>query len=275
MKIGFIGAGNMGSSILGGILRNGIASPDDIMASCRTEKSRRSIEERFGVHAMPDNCVIACESDVLFLAVRPGTLDEVIEEIRNHVAPDTIIVSVVAGRSLSSLEAAFDSSDVKHKIVQVMPNTPALVGEGMTAVIPNDQLTEEDIETVMRLMESFGKAEIISDKMIDPFTALAGCAPAMMFMIIESMADYGVRAGFTKMQAAGIAAQAMKGAAEMVLDTGMHPAELKDMVCTPGGDTIIGIHDLEKTGLRSTIIEGMRSFEHACAGMDSEKAIRG
>ena len=265
--IGIIGAGNMGSSILGGILRSGIAAADDIMASCRSEASRKAISERFGVHVTGDNRSIAKASDVLIIAVKPSDIDQLIAEIREYIRTDAIIISAAAGKSVGYLEEAFGADAAPRKIVQIMPNTPVLVGEGMTAVIPNSQITDEDLETVMKLTGSFGNAEVIPESMIDKFTALAGCSPAMMFMIIESMADYGVRAGFTKMRASQIAAQAMKGAAEMLLETGKHPAELKDMVCTPGGDTIVGIHDLEKSGLRSCIIEGMRSFERACAHM--------
>ncbi|MCI9080415.1 MAG: pyrroline-5-carboxylate reductase [Lachnospiraceae bacterium] len=258
MKIGFIGAGNMAQAIIGGILRNGTASREEIIASAATNKTITKVASEFGIETTLDNRKTAL-ADMLFLAVKPVYYKQVIDEIKDVKAKESqIIITIAAGKSIEWVENAFGSS---RKIIRTMPNTPALVGEGITAVCPNSNVTEEELESVMKLLKSFGKAEIIKESMMDAVVATSGSSPAYVFMFIEAMADAAVAEGMPRAQAYSFAAQSVLGSAKMVLETGKHPGELKDMVCSPSGTTIEAVRILEKTGFRSSIIECMK----ACA----------
>ena len=257
MKLGFIGAGNMAQAIIGGILKKGIYSKDDIIASAATEKTINKVSEEFGINTTLDNKKVA-EADILFLAVKPVYYKSVIDEIKDIVSSDQIIVTIAAGKSIAWVEEAFGGA---RKIVRTMPNTPALVGEGITAVCTNSNVSESDLSNVMDLLESFGKAEVINENVMDAVVAVSGSSPAYVFMFIEAMADAAVAEGMPRAQAYKFAAQSVLGSAKMVLETGKHPGELKDMVCSPAGTTIEAVRVLEKEGLRSSVMECMK----ACA----------
>ncbi len=263
-KIGFIGAGNMGGAMIGGIARAGFA---DVFVADKNQAAVENLKKEFGIKAA-DNQEAATVADILFLAVKPNILLDVITEIRNHVQKDALVVSIAAGKTLETLDSAFGR---ELKIVRVMPNTPALVGEGMSALALNKIVGQpeyaEEIQTLVRLFESFGKAEIIPEKLMDAVTAVSGSSPAYVFMFIEAMADAAVLGGMPRAQAYTFAAQAVLGSAKMVLETGRHPGELKDMVCSPAGTTIEAVKILEETGLRSGIIQAME----AC--MEKSKAM--
>lgn len=257
MKLGFIGAGNMAQAIIGGILKKGILSKDEIIASAATEKTINKVSEEFGINTTLDNKKVA-EAEILFLAVKPVYYRSVIDEIKDVVSSDQIIVTIAAGKSVAWVEEAFGG--VK-KIIRTMPNTPALVGEGITAVCPNSNINDKDLSKVMELLESFGKAEVINESIMDAVVAVSGSSPAYVFMFIEAMADAAVAEGMPRAQAYKFAAQSVLGSAKMVLETGKHPGELKDMVCSPAGTTIEAVRVLEKEGLRSSVMECMK----ACA----------
>ena len=256
MKIGFIGCGNMASAMIGGIVKSGLAGQGGIMASAKSEKTRERIRQDSNLLCGP-NRVVAAYSVILFLAVKPQYYEEVILEIRDAVRPDVIIVTIAPGKTLKWLAGLFGQ---QRKIVRTMPNTPAMVGEGMTAVCPNPNITDEDLATVLRILSSFGKAEVIPESLIDVATAVSGSSPAYIFLVIEAMADGAVADGMPRDKAYRFAAQAVLGSAKMVLDTGKHPGELKDMVCSPGGTTMEAVRVLEEKGLRSALIEA----EKAC-----------
>ena len=186
------------------------------------------------------------EADILFLAVKPVYYKSVIDEIKDIVSSDQIIVTIAAGKSIAWVEEAFGGA---RKIVRTMPNTPALVGEGITAVCTNSNVSESDLSNVMDLLESFGKAEVINENVMDAVVAVSGSSPAYVFMFIEAMADAAVAEGMPRAQAYKFAAQSVLGSAKMVLETGKHPGELKDMVCSPAGTTIEAVRVLEKEGL--------------------------
>lgn len=257
MKLGFIGAGNMAQAIIGGVLKNGILSKDDIIASAATKKTINKVSKEYGINTTLDNRK-AAKSNILFLAVKPVYYQQVINEIRDIVSSEQIIVTIAAGKSLEWVEEAFGG--VK-KIVRTMPNTPALVGEGITAVCPNSNIAEKDLAKVMELLESFGEAEVINENIMDAVVAVSGSSPAYVFMFIEAMADAAVAEGMPRTQAYKFAAQSVLGSAKMVLETGKHPGELKDMVCSPSGTTIEAVRVLEKEGFRSCVMECMK----ACA----------
>ena len=181
--------------------------------------------------------------------------EDVIKEIRDVVADDTIVVSIAPGKKLTWIEGLFGKP---LKIVRTMPNTPALVGEGMSCVCGNAKCSSEDVDTVCRIFAGFGKTEIVEEDMIDVVVGVSGSSPAYVFMFIEAMADAAVAQGMPRKQAYQFAAQAVLGSAKLLLETGMHPGELKDMVCSPAGTTIEGVRILEKNGFRSAVFEALQ-----------------
>ena len=255
MNIGFIGCGNMATAMLGGILKNNLVPKENLMASDKSEQAMEKIRRDMGI-ATADNCRVAESADVLVLAVKPVYMEEVIEEIADAVRPETIVVTLAPGKTLKWLDATFGRPT---KLVRTMPNTPALVGEGMTAICPNEFVQPEELEQVARIFRSFGKAQVVSETMIDVVTGISGSSPAYVFLFIEAMADAAVAEGMPRAQAYEFASQAVLGSAKMVLETGKHPGELKDMVCSPGGTTIEGVRVLEEKGLRSAVFEATRA----------------
>ena len=256
MKIGFIGCGNMATAMIHGILKSGLASERDLMASAKTEKTQKKITDELHL-ACGTNEETASVSAVLFLAVKPQFYEDVILSIRDHVKKDALIVTLAPGKTLEWLGSLLGED---RKIIRTMPNTPAMVGEGMTAVCPNHSVTDEELDTVLTLLSSFGQAEVIPENLIDVATAVSGSSPAYIFLAIEAMADGAVADGMPRSKAYRFAAQAVLGSAKMVLETGKHPGELKDMVCSPGGTTMEAVRVLEEKGLRSALIEA----EKAC-----------
>lgn len=253
MKIGFIGAGNMGGAIIGGIVKNNISK--DILVYDKNAEALAAVCSEFNVLSAQDNKEVAKNSDILFLAVKPNVLYSVIEEIKESVSEKTVIVSIVAGQGIEKIEKAFEKN---VKIIRVMPNTPALVGESMSALCKNSNVTEKETESVLNIFEGLGRAEEVSEYMMDAVTAVSGSSPAYIFMLIEAMADAAVMGGMPRNKAYTFAAQAVLGSAKMVLETGKHPGELKDMVCSPAGTTIEAVKILEEKGFRSAVIEAMK-----------------
>ncbi len=265
MKIGFIGGGNMGSAIIGGIVKAGIAPAADITVADLNTAGLERLKEEYGVNTVTDNTK-AAGGDILFLCVKPNVIAAVIEEIKDAVGEDTIVVSIAAGRSIEMLEGCFKKP---VKLIRAMPNTPALVGEGMAALSLNALMEEhrEESKAVVDIFNSFGRAEIVPEKLMDAVTAVSGSSPAYVFMFIEAMADAAVIGGMPRAQAYTFAAQAVLGSAKMVLDTGKHPGELKDMVCSPAGTTIDAVASLEADGFRSAVIKAMKACMDKSAGM--------
>lgn len=256
MKIGFIGLGNMAKAMLGGMIAKGIAKPEDIIGSARTEETRKTVAEKYGITVCADNKMVASEADVLILAVKPQMFPAVIPEIKDEVNADALVISIAAGKTMAQIEEAFGR---KVKLVRCMPNTPAMVGEGCSGVCRNELVSDEEMEESMKLLTSFGIAEEVTEKLIDAVGAVSGSSPAFVFMFIEALADGGVKAGMTRKQAYRFAAQAVMGSAKLMLETGKHPGELKDMVCSPGGTTIEGVQALEEMGLRSSVMNAIEA----------------
>jgi pyrroline-5-carboxylate reductase len=254
--IGFIGCGNMAQTILGGILQAGIVDERAVMTSAKSEATRRKVSEEFQVECTADNLAVAGFSDILFLSIKPDQYKEVISEVKDTVKEGAIVVTIAAGIALEWMEAQFGKS---IKIVRTMPNTPSLVGEGMTAYCVNERLTEEELDEVSIILGSFGKAERVEESLMDAIPAVSGSSPAYVFMFIEALADGAVLQGIPRNQAYELAAQAVLGAAKMVIETGKHPGELKDAVCSPGGATIEAVSALEKNGFRGAILSAMEA----------------
>ena len=220
------------------------------------EEQLDAFMEKYDVFTTTENSAVTADSDVLFLCVKPNVIYSVIDEIKDSASENTVIVSIAAGQSVECLEKAFGK---KVKLVRLMPNTPALVGEGMTAMTYNENVTADEAAAVKKILDSFGKTEIVSEKLMDAVTAVSGSSPAYVFMFIEAMADAAVMGGMPRNQAYTFAAQAVLGSAKMVLETGKCPSELKDMVCSPSGTTIEAVASLERNGFRGAVIDAMKA----------------
>jgi len=254
MKLGFIGLGNMAEAIIGGILKEGLAERKDITGSTKSVSSAEKKASKLGIEVTTDNLKVVKNSDVLFLAVKPQFFPEVIEQIRDEIKSDTLIISIAAGKTISYIEEQF-GKDIA--LVRCMPNTPALVLEGCTGYCVNDLVTEENKEYAHRLLQSFGKAIEVPERLIDVVGAVSGSSPAFVFTFMEALADGAVAQGMPRSQAYEFAAQAVLGSAKLMLETGMHPGQLKDMVCSPGGTTIQGMRVLEEQGMRAAVMDAV------------------
>ncbi|WP_297521704.1 pyrroline-5-carboxylate reductase [uncultured Clostridium sp.] len=259
-KIGFIGCGNMGGAMLEGILKAGIFDKESIFCSAKSEESKKNISEKFGVN-VADNTEVTRNSDILILAVKPHFFSEVIKEIKDYVRADTIIVSIAAGVGIEDIQSMFGIYSYGLKVVRTMPNTPALVGEGMSAICANKNVTDIELEEIQDIFNSFGKSEILEEKYFHGFIALCGSSPAYGYMFIEAMGTAGIKAGIPANKSYKLAAQSLLGTAKMVLETGEHPAVLKDRVCSPSGTTIEAVSELENAGFRKAIIGAMEACE--------------
>lgn len=255
-KVGFIGCGKMAQAMIEGVLRSEIVNPKNMIASASTQQTIDAVKNKFQINVTLQNKEVAVDSDFLILAVKPNLYPNVIEEIKDVLKDDCIIVTVAAGITLSFIEQAFSK---RVKAVRTMPNTPSLVGEGMSVICANDAVTVKDLKEVVVLFESFGRTEILDESLMDAVPAISGSSPAYVYMFIEALADGGVRQGIPRDKAYRLASQAILGAAKMVLETGMHPGALKDNVCTPGGATIEAVATLEKHNFRAGIIAAMES----------------
>lgn len=256
MKIGFIGLGNMASAIIDGILKSGKTDATNIFGSDNFEGARVRAKERFGIQVSDSNVTVANNVDVLFLAVKPQFLDGVLQEISSAVTNDKLVICMAAGKTLSWLEERFMAGT---KVVRIMPNTSAIVGESCTAVCQGSSATEEDINLAEQLCQSFGSTYVVNENLMDVFGAIGGASPAFAFLYMEALADGAVANGMPRQMAYEIAAQATMGAAKLMKESKKHPGELKDMVCSPGGTTIEGVSALEKNGLRAGVIEAIRA----------------
>lgn len=264
MKLGFIGCGNMAGAMMGGIIGNGICKAEDVYGSDLFAPSREKVKEQYGIHVTDNNLEVVKNTDVLVLAVKPQYYESVITEIKDQVREEQIIITIAPGKTLAWLEEKFGK---EVKLVRTMPNTPAMVGEGMTGVCHNQAVTKEELELACKILNGFGKAEVLPESLMDTVVAVSGSSPAYVFLFIEAMADAAVAGGLPRPQAYKFAAQAVMGSAKMVLETGKHPGELKDMVCSPAGTTIKAVEVLEKNGFRSAVIEAMEKCTEVAKGM--------
>lgn len=259
MKIGFIGLGNMAQAMIGGILGKGLYRKEELIGSSKTAATAARIAEEYGIETGTDNRKTAAEADAIILAVKPVFFAEVIDEIRDLVADGSnrkLVISIAAGKSLEWIEEAFGAP---LRLVRCMPNTPALVGEGCTCVCLKADAAKEDVEFVLSLMESFGTASVLPERLMEAFIGVAGSSPAYVFLFIEALADAAVQAGMPRKQAYEFAGQAVLGSAKLLLETGKHPAELKDMVCSPGGTTIEAVKVLEEKGFRAAVMDAVEA----------------
>ena len=254
-KIGFIGTGNMGGAILGGILNSGIIDNDHIIASAKSDRTIEKIKRNYNVNATKDSKEVVEFSDLIVIGVKPEIYDEILEEIKDLI-DDKIIITIAAGKTIEAMEKIIGDD---KKIVRTMPNTPSLVGEGMTSLSPNKNISEEELSFVKSIFDSLGKSEVVKEDLIHAVIGASGSSTAYAFMFIEAIADGAVRAGMPRDKAYTFAAQGVLGAAKMVLDTEKHPGELKDTVCSPGGTTIEAVKVLEEEKFRGAVLKAIDS----------------
>lgn len=264
MKLGFIGCGNMATAMMKGIIGNGIASPEDIIGSDVSEASLLKAKEALGIQVTGDNREVASASEILVLSVKPQYYETVIDGMKDVVTEEQVIVTIAPGKTLQWVEERFGRS---IRLIRTMPNTPALVGEGITAACRNRNVDDDTLQEVIRILRGFGKCEVVPEHLMDVVVSVSGSSPAYVFMFIEAMADAAVADGMPRTQAYEFAAQAVYGSAKMVLETGKHPAELKDMVCSPAGTTIEAVRVLEEKGMRSAVFEAMKACTAKARGL--------
>ncbi|MGE5612987.1 MAG: pyrroline-5-carboxylate reductase [Bacillota bacterium] len=255
MKIGFIGTGNMGAPLVRGVIRSGAASSENVIVFDVDPYKTGKLSKETGVKIAAGCAELASECGCIVLAVKPSVVRNVLEEIGGCITDNTIIISIAAGITISSLKSMIGEN---KKVVRVMPNLAVSVGEGMTLVCFDGNISADERKLVKSLFEGSGRVEELEERLMSEVISLTGSSPAYVFMMIEAMADGAVLQGIPRALAYKLAAQAVLGSAKMVLETGLHPGILKDQVCSPAGTTIAAVNSLEKNGFRNSIIEAMK-----------------
>lgn len=259
-KIGFIGMGNMGFAILQGLLK--LYRPEDLLFTDVNQERMETVKKQTGVDFVESNAECANQSRIVVLAVKPQYYDAVLKNIKYAVKPEQIVISIAPGITIDSLVKKLGDG---KRIVRAMPNTPALLGEGMTGVTYDRGLfTEEEEQEIRAFFQFFGRMEYVEERLMSAVVCASGSSPAYVYMFIEALADSAVRYGLPRDKAYEFAAQTVKGAAEMVLQTGKHPGELKDMVCSPAGTTIAGVAALEEYGFRNAVLKANEACYEKC-----------
>ena len=259
-KIGFIGMGNMGFAILQGLLK--LYRPEELLFTDVNKARMETVKKQTGVDYVETNAECANRSHIVVLAVKPQYYDAVLKNIKYAVKPEQIVISIAPGITIDSLLKKLGDG---KRIVRAMPNTPALLGEGMTGVTYDRSLfTEEEEQEIQAFFQSFGRMEYVEERLMSAVVCASGSSPAYVYMFIEALADSAVRYGLPRDKAYEFAAQTVKGAAEMVLQTGKHPGELKDMVCSPAGTTIAGVAALEEYGFRNAVLKANEACYEKC-----------
>lgn len=252
-KIGFIGGGAIAEALTRGVLNAGLLTADQITVGDVAAERLAYLSKTYGVATTPDTAAVAAKADVLFLTVKPQVIAAVLDTIAPAVAAKTLVISVAAGVTLAALEAKLPGIPV----VRVMPNTPVAVGAGMSAVALGRHATAKDGEAAMAVFSAVGRAVMVNEDAMDAVTGLSGSGPSFAYVLIDALSDAGVRVGFPRQLAVTLAAQTLYGAAKMVLETGEHPAKLRDMVTSPGGTSIAGVHVLEQKGVRAALMDAV------------------
>ena len=254
-KVAFVGGGQMAEALIGGMLAAKLCGPDRLRAADPAAGRRDHLKKQFGIQTGGSNREVAVWGDIVVLAVKPQALDGVLKEIGRELAR-SLVVSIVAGAPIGRITGACGR---RTRVIRAMPNTPAMVREGMTALAIGTGVHEQDMESVRYIFESVGKVVPVEERLMDAVTGLSGSGPAYVFLAIEALTEGGVKMGLPRDIAGVLAAQTVLGAARMVLETGQHPARLKDQVASPGGTTVAGLHRLERGGLRATLIDAIET----------------
>ncbi len=256
LTVGFIGAGRMATALAQGLISAGFVSADRVVATDVVRAAREAFARQTSARVVESTSAVVSDSDVLFLAVKPQQMSQVLSSLSAMLEDRHLIIAIAAGLSLSVYESALGTN---RRIVRVMPNTPCLVGECAAGFATGGSATAEDSKLVEAMLTTVGVAVQVDEKLLDAVTGLSGSGPAYVYQIIEALSDGAVRVGLPRDIATKLAAQTLLGAAKMVLETGQHPGELKDAVTSPGGTTIAGIHALEAGGLRGTLMNAVQA----------------
>jgi pyrroline-5-carboxylate reductase len=256
LRIGFLGAGKMATALAQGWIQAGLAVSDQVCASDPISTARDHFTKTTGAAALADNARVVARSEVVVLAVKPQNMPGVLGEIRPLLQPHQLLISIAAGTTITQIT---DAVGADTRIVRVMPNTPCLVGASASAFTPSASATPIDVQRTERLLNSVGRAVQVPEKLLDAVTGLSASGPAFVFVMIEALADGGVRMGLPRDLATMLAAQTVLGSAKMLLETGLHPAALKDMVASPAGTTIAGLHALERGGVRAALMDAVEA----------------
>jgi pyrroline-5-carboxylate reductase len=258
-QIGFVGCGNMGEALVKGLVEASVVPPEAISAADSRSERLVELERRYGIRVAKDNVSLVRDADVVLLAVKPQIMAAVLEEIAPSLSRRQLVISVAAGVSTTTIRAGV-GKDIR--LIRVMPNTPALVLEGATAIAKAKGLESGDLETAQEIFGAVGKVVVLEEELMDAVTGLSGSGPAYVAVVIESLADGGVKMGLDRVTAMTLATQTVLGAAKLLLETGLHPGALKDMVSSPGGTSIAGIAALEEGGIRTTFIKAVERATH-------------
>ncbi|MBI4842256.1 MAG: pyrroline-5-carboxylate reductase [candidate division NC10 bacterium] len=253
-RLAFVGGGNMAEAMIRGLLAAKLRGPDDVFVSDVREDRLAYLQETYCVHTSVSNAEVASKAEVLVLAVKPQIMGQVLDGLIDVVNGEKVLISIAAGITTTFIADKFPSP---VRVIRVMPNTPALVLEAASALTSGSRATLEDLEIAKRLFRAVGKVVIVDESLMDAITGLSGSGPAYIFLIIDALSDAGVKVGLSRDVAQLLAAQTVLGADRMVLETKKHPGELKDMVTSPGGTAIAGLHTLEQGGLRTTLINAV------------------
>ena len=254
-SIGFVGAGNMAEALIRGLLR-GHCDAARLGGSAPRPERCAELQARYGITMITDNGLCAERSEILVLSVKPQIMRKVLDEIADRIRPDALVVSIAAGVPIAAIEGRLRPGT---RVVRAMPNTPALVDAAATAIARGGHATSADLDTAKRIFDAVGITVVLDESQLDAVTGLSGSGPAYIFLILEALADAGVKVGLSRRTAQLLAAQTVLGSAKLLLETNEHPGKLKDMVTSPGGTAITGLHTLEHGGLRTTLIDAVEA----------------
>jgi pyrroline-5-carboxylate reductase len=258
-KVGFLGSGNMGEALIKGLTAANLVPPEAIYASDVRIERLRALDQQYGVQLLQDNAELVRQVDIVILAVKPQILPAVARQIASAVTKKKLLISIAAGVSTTTIRAALGK---EARLIRVMPNTPALVLEGVTAIAKAEGLEPGDLDDAGEIFSAVGRVVTLDEELMDAVTGLSGSGPAYVAIVIESLADGGVKMGLDRLTAMTLATQTVLGAARLILDTGLHPGAVKDMVSSPGGTTIAGIAALEEGGIRNNLIKAVERATH-------------
>jgi pyrroline-5-carboxylate reductase len=269
--LGFLGAGNMAGALIKGLLHSGAVDPSRIVASDMKPERLKQLEAAHGIRTTTDNHALVRDVDVLVVAVKPQVVDKALTAIGREVKEGTVVISVAAGVPIAALEARLPPG---ARVVRSMPNTPAICLGGATAIAAGTHATEDDMRIAHALFEAVGRVVTLDESQLDAVTGLSGSGPAYVMLMIEALADGGVKVGLHRDTALLLAAQTVYGSAKLLLETGEHPGRLKDMVTSPGGTAIAGLHTLESGGLRRTLIDAVETATHRSEELGAAMALK-
>lgn len=263
-QVGLVGTGNMGEALIKGLIHGHVCKPEQIFCSDTRLERLKAIRETYGVKGTSHNIEVVKHSDILILAVKPQIMKEVVHEVTKYLDLSKLIISIAAGVPLDAIESC---AKRELKLIRVMPNICVSVREGASAIAGGKHIIKEDLMIAKTIFDSVGKSLFVEENLLDAVTGLSGSGPAYIFLIIDALADAGVKVGLSRGDALLLASQTVLGASKMLIETGEHPGKLKDLVTSPGGTAIAGLHTLEEGGLRTTLMNAVEVATQRSKGL--------